>query len=815
KLGIVTTCVCFLRSKKFTTYFRSHVCMLLNLLARGNNEAKRRICKSRNLTSLFQDITSFSSGFYVDVPDEFIVMVEQTTSLLQTLTFRNIENQKEVMKFKLDHLIHVCDVYGLKGDSNERNRFSDEATELLRKLTQDKVLVGSLKRISIKDDPSIFKQLPETVVSVEVIYGVDLFDTTSDQDVKISDELLKHDDIVWPAMERKLINIEVKITVMQETITWCDLVIKNYIDGQYFWAQILNEDTKQNIRILETVLKYKDPLQQLVNQPRIGDWIIASPCKDGWKKLYRAVVLNYVTPVTILVQSLDYGFTERLPWKQQYDIPPSLVSIPAQVILCKLFGVHAPPISTAVVCNTLGILENLSQNINNAPAIVNTSNLDVIVQLICKSPDVSICCKAAGILLNCARNIKLRGRIGRNGGISALCDLYDRFLTNDSVLFVAMGALRNLLYECPANCKVFTERDGLVDCLQIIQSTSSALIKEQTLGVEIRSVLDAENKVDCLKKDSLGTMNAVLDKEETKRSVPMQTLQLVSSAPDPSHCSIQTRSLKDYHHPNNGQNSGSLATIVKDHYHDEETKNRCGCKKSRLDTVVVLYKYKFAYGLYSAMTIEESVASSISISHSDSNLINAAQVTVRDESLPFYVCGMPTIVENDDTHDIRPLTEVQKISYLDISEIVCAFLNSGRGGTIYFGLCRNGVYGITANRSERDQLRLGVDRLMVQMIPSVTHNKYNVVFAPVVEVYGYNSPKTRRQIQDSFVIEIHIFATCGTIYTTSKSNCYFRHGTKNIQYSHQDVHEMVILAEENNYITQIQSLEADIKKLES
>ena len=59
----------------------------------------------------------------------------------------------------------------------------------------------------------------------------------------------------------------------------------------------------------------------------------------------------------------------------------------------------------------------------------------------------------------------------------------------------------------------------------------------------------------------------------------------------------------------------------------------------------------------------------------------------------------------------------------------------GKGGTIYFGISPEGcVHGVALSRDDKDEFRLGVDRLMTdKLLPSILHSSYHVEYTPVVE----------------------------------------------------------------------------------
>ncbi|XP_035699328.1 uncharacterized protein LOC118431976 [Branchiostoma floridae] len=183
---------------------------------------------------------------------------------------------------------------------------------------------------------------------------------------------------------------------------------------------------------------------------------------------------------------------------------------------------------------------------------------------------------------------------------------------------------------------------------------------------------------------------------------------------------------------------------------------------------------------------------------------------------PKYVQGFVVDFVEDTTHDIRPQTSVDKISITTIGRITCAFLNSGRGGTLYLGIKPDyTVRGIEITRHERDEFRLGIDRLMTRMIPPVKHDKYQVVFHPVISRSGCDSPDTRKCVEDLHVIEVQIRPSFGVVYGTWEDRCYVRMNTKNTKLTHQDVRELVLNEEEQRYQAEVESLQSEIQRLQT
>jgi hypothetical protein len=76
-----------------------------------------------------------------------------------------------------------------------------------------------------------------------------------------------------------------------------------------------------------------------------------------------------------------------------------------------------------------------------------------------------------------------------------------------------------------------------------------------------------------------------------------------------------------------------------------------------------------------------------------------------------------------------------------------------KGGSIFFGIGKNReVFGIAVTRDQKDQFRLGIDRMLTRFIPTVFHSMYDITYSPVVDSLGHEDVAARKHIPDLFVI---------------------------------------------------------------
>ncbi|XP_061178396.1 schlafen-like protein 1 [Saccostrea echinata] len=69
-----------------------------------------------------------------------------------------------------------------------------------------------------------------------------------------------------------------------------------------------------------------------------------------------------------------------------------------------------------------------------------------------------------------------------------------------------------------------------------------------------------------------------------------------------------------------------------------------------------------------------------------------------------------------------------------LSKYVCAFRNSGQGGTLYLGVDDSGsVEGVSCSQAKEDELRLEIDEAIKSIYPPIFTDAYDVKFTPVMK----------------------------------------------------------------------------------
>lgn len=140
-------------------------------------------------------------------------------------------------------------------------------------------------------------------------------------------------------------------------------------------------------------------------------------------------------------------------------------------------------------------------------------------------------------------------------------------------------------------------------------------------------------------------------------------------------------------------------------------------------------------------------------------------------SSPSYRFNQTLTLEEDREHEFKGLQRskdpVKTISDYYVAEYVNAFLNTN-GGIIYFGIENDGrVQGIQLDRSQRDDLRTRISKVINKFQPSVEPDLYKVSFVPVL---GRES---------ACVVEIQVCKGTASLYMTGSQNFYLRRDGSN------------------------------------
>uniref|UniRef100_V5H9Y7 Schlafen AlbA-2 domain-containing protein n=2 Tax=Ixodes ricinus TaxID=34613 RepID=V5H9Y7_IXORI len=138
----------------------------------------------------------------------------------------------------------------------------------------------------------------------------------------------------------------------------------------------------------------------------------------------------------------------------------------------------------------------------------------------------------------------------------------------------------------------------------------------------------------------------------------------------------------------------------------------------------------------------------------------------------FYLRSSLVDFDCDDTHELRPVTNMKLASVRTLAKLVCSFLNTWQACTIYYGITRDRfVQGVHLDHAERDALRLGIDAMVKGLQPRLIPSSISVEFVPVLRYAGEIPPGNPK-----YVVEVQVCGVPQTVYTISNGTCYLREG---------------------------------------
>ncbi|CAL1547751.1 unnamed protein product, partial [Lymnaea stagnalis] len=139
------------------------------------------------------------------------------------------------------------------------------------------------------------------------------------------------------------------------------------------------------------------------------------------------------------------------------------------------------------------------------------------------------------------------------------------------------------------------------------------------------------------------------------------------------------------------------------------------------------------------------------------------------EKLPFVA---------DITHEFH---HTYNLSPDVFSRIVCGMLNTGLGGKFYFGVDETGVVtGEKLTKTIRDEIRLGLDQIMSNVVPPIFHMQYGVRFVPVVEPQLEMGNEQATESEELFVVVMSFKPAHRVIYCCNGGESFYRRGARNL-----------------------------------
>ncbi|XP_052094600.1 uncharacterized protein LOC127730306 [Mytilus californianus] len=650
--------------------------------------------------------------------------------------------------------------------------FSSQFTSTVKSLCENKHLVGHVSpcTLSVKVKEDIAKATNGMLSTVSnfptEVHVCSLYDTNNpDNEINTTAHLVSN-KLAWP------LNTKSKPNQQREDESedaWKDVLVTEVISGPYFWAHI-GIETIENVRKIQNLLllEYSSGRLHRVSCVK-GDLIVVAKETDGEVCLFRAEVLSR-KPQEIRAWALDYGFVFDIAADNVYGTPNDL-NMPPQIKLCSIQGVQAQPRDSLMVKLSGAILCNLTQkSIPAGDIILKLDGFETLQKFIEISPDQDTNKEVLKLITNLSFGERKRKKWLDTDIIPVLLGkTMDQ--TNKLTLQNILYCLTNLIVRCNEARARFYHSQGIDTILTVIitsqgnssvpraaihllkafvQRLNQASTEYLPTNLSLRTAKNSNHKSEIDKL--IQEMSDVrLKRGEIQYTIPEDRLSHNFSQDDQEE--MRSKSADIGQHPPTKQ---QFLDMIE------------GRQNSDLDPVP----------------------------------INACAKSFDNKK--YFIKDQTVDIQTDSLHELRPNKTLSTVSASLIATHVCGMLNNRKGGEIIFGLSTiSKAEGLKASRDDRDEFRLGVDRMMTNKLsPPALHYLFDMEYHQVVkekEDTGQLIP-----IQDLYIIVIRIKPSKGILYTMRKDdNSYIRFGSTTSPLSIQDLRNLVILEEEDRYRLQI------------
>lgn len=718
-----------------------------------------------------------NSGKSKEHLNQTLLLHEQAAKLIVLLTSSGSKFQQQLVTLGIiNKVVELCDVFFNGSHTNccfGAMEFSDDALHLTKQLTEGRKLVGKI-------DP---QQSAETKRGVLSILAVDLYDTSTDEDVNINKQLLKL-GVAWsdPLLTEGN-NVESTSLNLSNEKIWSDFHITKVVDAHCFWA-FIDSEAHSKINRLSKLLEeyvYTSDVCTLCDL-KCGTRVCFAVTKETGTSWVRGCVLEVDTNSnSCQVMLVDYGIVVKIGNNLLFPIPNAINDIPHQANLCVLEGITAAPKNTLILEYAAEILSNLATSHALRMQIHMGGGTKALFKL-CHVPNKKIVTKVFAALSNLSLNFNIRPQIGHMGGCKRILDLLREYIEDNECIEVLLSCLINLLMECIQNRKHIATSNGLLILIKIYRMPSTDLANKELVVKAVKNLvgngwrlLDPINAPDVrgIVEDQMDSLKGCFNLsnlcgeeilEEVRKRRRKKNLRPGEVEPQPIYASLSVDELVK-----------KLRGVVSS---GDEFDSKSEGYKTGPDTDVD----------ESCLCIEKR----LSLNHVEGYFYRSL-INVEEDERNAFMYG----------HSIRSIKAV------DIGITICAMLNSGQGGVIYIGVANNRqVLGININRKERDNVRLGVDELLDAFKPRVKHDKYEIKF---VQVMSGTSAADLKQHEERYVIEIYVSKNIDQVYQTGSKKMYFRDGSENSLLSIQQIREKTIREQEEKYQAEIKALQRTLE----
>ncbi|XP_062584273.1 uncharacterized protein LOC134246028 [Saccostrea cucullata] len=666
----------------------------------------------------------------------------------------------------------------------------------LQKMCENKHLIGRVYTNNLKTDQwdgvygTIKDQLSSLPSLPENVYVCDVVDSGGyEGGLNIREHLLSR-NLAWA--DTKF----VRPSKTDDDEDWKDILITHVVEGPVFWAQI-GIDTIQNAQKIQAILNVYWKNGALENYK----------CIKGDNVVVLQVINNEVSPIRVTVKevnargvhawALDFGQMLTVDRKNVFVLPceVQLDVFPPQASLCCIDGLQQPPYSETAVGTGLAILCNLVKRSFPAGHLLQQlGGLEVCLSFLKTCPNVELKLQTCQLLCNLSCIPAISSKCAENQFIPVMIDCLQEYFEmkpstkKNELLLACLRTLCNLMHYNDVNRSIFYQFQGMEAVLKVslLNGRNHSVYKAATKCIKmfICKALERNIKDNVIKKQPSFEKG---EKLKLSRDTPLVMSKVIEEKDENSKFIWKPKAIEKVVDESRFQEVESSD--------DELTNHPVSLFHSQLKEQAQL------------STDRPAVA------------VDVADVYRSSQQKEVFVLGSTVSIQNSPTNELRPNKTIQTISVNTVVQHVCGMLNSGKGGNIYFGLSTTGkVIGMNFTRDDRDEFRLGVDKMMTdRLCPCLLHSCFDVVYIPVVQKPESEDDGSQElmNIPDLFVGKIVLTPSKGTFYTvTPEEDCYYRFGSRTTALTIQELRHLIILEEEEEFRDKIKKLKAELKSLQ-
>ncbi|XP_031548893.1 uncharacterized protein LOC116286503 isoform X2 [Actinia tenebrosa] len=694
------------RSKK-SREIKAFALATMGVLCHGNQPAKDMIMNIGGLRTILSLCSTVEDGSNTDIntreKESRLLSHEQSAALLQKLTYKDEICQADLVTAgAIRRLIQLCDVFNPTGSHSNcchvPSQYSDKANKLFTDLTVNKKLIGKVHELSKEESTKVIQNLIQSEAEIDClreelnkIYNIDLYDTITEKDIHISNELITR-GMAWPDLNStSILPSEERNSPQKETkgIVWSDIRLSQVIDAGHFWAHIGGDSIGKSITAIDTFLRSQE-LAPYPDMPQPGDMVCVLETMASQKTTYRARVLDVSSSdegLKAKVFAVDFGFTNVVPGMSLFILPRDPDSLPPQVSLCTLSGVQAKPKHAAILEYAAGALRNLSEsNEDYISYIFMSSGIEALLKL-CSIPNKKILIQVLGALMNISLDFRYRARIGYLGGVKILMDICLQYEEEDDVLLLALGTLQNIMVATVINRSRTADCHGLTIFVHLYLKTTNEEVKNRALRA-LKNLVGGSSS-DSPERKNVLDLTAVMDECPTTQ----KRFSLSVTGDSEEHCKLSPRRLRTRKKRNRGMIEAKPTHISL----SMDCIKKASSELSETDTSS---DDDYA-GRWTSETDGDTDGESLIKDLSTYTPSYSTLESPGTECENYYVQTHHMPFGEDETHEFSSQTNVHNISKRKIMKSLCAFLNNKKCGTIYIGVRGNGeISGVKVKRKE-------------------------------------------------------------------------------------------------------------------